>query len=61
MKHLQLIVEIKEEKYNYTRESYDNLLLEIKKVNPIVTQLLIDTSTKRIYCYSNKELNNLIA
>jgi len=64
MKRLGLIVEIKEEEYDYRNKgSYNNLLQEVKKEYPLITQLLIDVKSKRIYCYSNNDNpeNNLIA
>uniref|UniRef100_A0A6M3JQG9 Uncharacterized protein n=1 Tax=viral metagenome TaxID=1070528 RepID=A0A6M3JQG9_9ZZZZ len=63
MKQLQLVVEIKEEVYDYTREEYSNLLMQARKVNPRINQLLIDTEKKLAYCYSNTNtnINNLIA
>jgi len=61
MKQLQLIVEIKEEEYEYTKEQYNYLLVEARKENPRINQLLIDVKNKRVYCYSEKNINNLIA
>ena len=61
MKQLQLIVEIKEEEYNNTKEAYNKLLKETKKVNPLIKTLLIDVKNKRVYCYSDSKVNNLIA
>ena len=61
MKLLQLIVEIKEEEYNYSKEAYNKLLEETKKVNPLIKTLLIDVKNKRVYCYSDSKVNNLIA
>ena len=58
---LQLIVEIKEEEYNYSKEAYKKLLKETKKVNPLIKTLLIDVKNKRVYCYSDSKVNNLIA
>jgi len=61
MKQLQLVVEIKEEQYSYSKEEYDALLKEIRgKANPLIDQVLISTVTKRAYCYSDST-NNLIA
>jgi len=60
-KHLQLIVEIKDEDYDYEKESYRNLIKEVHKLKPLVNQLLIDVKKKRVYCYLEKYINNLIA
>jgi len=63
MKQLQLIVEIKEEEYSYSKEGYSTLLEQVKKIESLIDQVLIDTGTKRAYCYSNSinNNNNLIA
>ena len=61
MKQLQLIVEIKEEEYNYSKEAYNKLLKETKNIKPLIKTLLIDVKNKRVYCYSDSKVNDLIA
>ena len=61
MKQLQLIVEIKEEEYNYSKEAYKSLLEKVRNINPLIKTLLIDVKNKIVYCYSEKNVNNLIA
>jgi len=61
MKQPQLIIEINNEEYNYSKEAYNNLLIQVRKEEPLVNQLLISVNSKRVYCYIDNKLNNLIA
>jgi len=62
MRKLILIVNIEKEEYDFNSASdYQDLLLQCKKFNPSINQVLIDVNSKIAYGYSDDSIDNIKA
>ena len=61
MRKLILIVNIEKEKYDFNSPTdYQTLLLQCKKFNASVNQVLIDVNSKIVYAYSDDSIKGRV-